>query len=98
VAARDKFNHIVYSAGGVPFLQIGEPLPSLSHFSQSLTMRRRGGFRHFAAFSRVPKIPRLSSKVLSRNFKFRSYAIHLAQIGRTFRADIAEQEHEQKVE
>jgi hypothetical protein len=53
------------------------------------------------------EVPRLSSKVLSRNFKFRScagrqeyasYAIHLAQIGRTFREDIAEQEREQKVE
>jgi hypothetical protein len=37
------------------FLQLGEPLPGLSHFSQALTMRRCGGLRHVAAFSCVPK-------------------------------------------
>jgi len=43
------------SSRGMAFLQFGEPLPGLSHFSQPLTMRRRRGLRHVAAFNGLPK-------------------------------------------
>jgi hypothetical protein len=44
-----------YSQPRMAFLQFGELLPGLRHFSQLLTMGRRAGLRYRAAFSCVPK-------------------------------------------
>jgi hypothetical protein len=81
---QDKFNHIVILSRWGAVSPVRRAAPKSQPFLAAADDAHSGRPPPCRGIQlRSEEIPRLSSKVLSRNFKFRSYAIHLGQIGRT---------------